>query len=591
MQQHTASVALNRKEPGSSGTITLIHCFAAEFWSEALIILVATLLWIPRLSGPIDLRWDSSVYYILGTSLTNGHGYRIESEPGAPAALQYPPLLPTIISLHQRAIGTTDPTVVAPWLRITYAILFLLYAVAVLRLAKRYLRPVFATTATLLCLLNPFTIFLSDLLFAEVPFALISVLFALVAAAGYSPARHWWHQISSFVLAASGFLLRSAGIVLLVAWVLDAMIRRRWRLFYLRAFISLVPVLGWQTYVSHVRLSREYSHPAYEYQRAPYQQHNVSYLENMWLIDPFKPELGAVTVRALLSRLGTSLGTVPSAMGEIVSAKEKDWRGSVLWVEGLVFTHRLLPVRLVRAPIFALSALVFAGIFVFIRRGEWIMTFVIVGSFALVCLTPWPGQFTRYLEPLAPFLTIAVMLGLVEITGILSRRRIPHGALVMQRFAVFLLLLAIFVEVHTAAWLFGQRAEQRIAFAGNKTETATKWFLYDRSWQAWQESINWINTHAPPTAIVATSSPHFSYLQTGRLAVFPPMEADPVEERRLLDSVPASYAIVDQLEFSDMTRRYLQPALELDPGPWRIVQKVGGASVYERRQTNAPSPF
>jgi hypothetical protein len=544
---------------------------------------------MPRLLGPIDLRWDASVYYLLGTSLTNGHGYRIESEPGAPAALQYPPLLPAIISLHQRVLGTCDPTLVAPWLRITYAFLFLIYAIAALRLAERYLRPAFATTATLLCLLNPFTIFLSDLLFAEVPFALISVLFALVAGATSRPWRRWWHELASFVLASSGFLLRSAGLALLGAWMLDAMVRRRWRLFCARALMSLVPVFGWQAYVAHVRSSAEYSHPAYEYQRAAYQYYNVSYFENMRLIDPFQPELGTLNSRAFVSRLATNLGTVPGVMGEIVSAKEKDWRGTVLWLQGLISSHRLFPISLVSVPLFTLAALVVAGLVDFIRRGEWIMTFIIAGSFALVCFTPWPSQFSRYLEPLAQFLTIAAVVGIVEITGILTRRGKAPAALTMQWASVLLLFLAIIVELHTAAWLFSERARQRGVFAHNKSQVVPKWFLYDQSWQAWQDAINWIDTHAAAEAIIATSSPHFYYLQTGRLAVLPPMERDPVREAHLLDAVPVSYVIVDELEFPDISRRYVLPLVESNPGSWRLVHKSRATAVYERTAPLLPS--
>ena len=76
-----------------------------KYWTSALVIGLAILLWLPRLSGPIDLRWDAGVYYLLGSSLATGHGYRILSEPGSPEAVQYPPLLPGIVALYARAFG------------------------------------------------------------------------------------------------------------------------------------------------------------------------------------------------------------------------------------------------------------------------------------------------------------------------------------------------------------------------------------------------------------------------------------------------------------------------------------------------------
>src|SRR6266566_2052537 len=129
----------------------------SRYWGEAVVVALALLLWVPRLSGPIDLRWDAGVYYVLGTSLASGHGYRILSEPGSPEALQYPPLLPAVVAVHEWALSTTNPDVVAPWLRILYAVLFLGYALAALALAKRYLRPLFAVTAVACTLLQPNT--------------------------------------------------------------------------------------------------------------------------------------------------------------------------------------------------------------------------------------------------------------------------------------------------------------------------------------------------------------------------------------------------------------------------------------------------
>ena len=254
-----------------------------------MVFVIAFSLWAPRLSGPIDLRWDASVYYVLGTSLATGQGYRILSEPGSPEALQYPPLLPAIVAVFQRVMGSTDPDVVAPWLRTLYAVIFLAYALAVLALAKRYLRPLFAVTAVALTLLQPNTIWLSDLLYTEIPFALISVLFVLVAVDGPFSSRPWLREAASFVLAAAGFLLRTAGVALLAAWVLEALVRRNWRLTLMRGFLALLPIIAWQTHVVRVSHSYEYAHPAYAYQRAPYLMYNVGYAENIGLFDPSHP--------------------------------------------------------------------------------------------------------------------------------------------------------------------------------------------------------------------------------------------------------------------------------------------------------------
>ena len=203
-------------------------------------VALALLLWAPRFSGPIDLRWDAGVYYLLGTSLAAGEGYRIASEPGSPEALQYPPLLPALVALYQWALGTADPEIVAPWLRSTYVALFVVYSLIVLALAKRYLSPGFALAATTLCMLHIMTIFLSDLLFAELPFAVVSVVFALVAASGMPTSRPWCARRHRLRLPRQGFFLRTAGVALFAAWVIEALVRRRWRLALVRGALAVV---------------------------------------------------------------------------------------------------------------------------------------------------------------------------------------------------------------------------------------------------------------------------------------------------------------------------------------------------------------
>src|SRR5262245_20214681 len=88
---------------------------------------LAVLSWVPRLAGPIDLRWDASVYYILGTSLAEGKGYKLLNEPGDIDTIQYPPLFPAIIAIHQWLLGTGDPILVGQWLRLSSFVVFVLY--------------------------------------------------------------------------------------------------------------------------------------------------------------------------------------------------------------------------------------------------------------------------------------------------------------------------------------------------------------------------------------------------------------------------------------------------------------------------------
>ena len=542
------------------------------------------MLWLPRLTGPIDLRWDAGVYYLLGTSLATGHGYRILSEPGSPEAIQYPPLLAAVVAGYEKMLGTTDPDVIAPWLRKSYAALFVLYGIAVLALARRYLRPTFALIATALCLLYVWTIFLSDLLYAEVPFALVSVLFVLVAGNAALSRRPWLREAVSFLLAAAGFLLRTAGVALLAAWVFEAGLRRRWTLAVARGALALLPLLSWQGYVVRVRASHHYKHPAYEYQRAPYLYYNVSYGDNVLLTDPSQPELGRVNAKAIASRLVANVPSAIIGLGETVSTERRFWIKALNSVQRMV-GQPVIGKNLVLIPILFLAGVVMSGL-VFLVRGGALLVALLVGiSIALMLTTPWPLQFPRYLAPLASFLAIAAVLSLSQLYSAVPR---------LGRVGLASFLLLTLVPQTYAAWgLFYDRAHQPASFIPGRGALGPRFFFHDQAWAEWEEAVAWLGERSTPEAIVATPESHLCYLLTQRQAVSPPIESDPVRARHLLESVPVSYVIVDKLGFTDVSRRYARPAVESDPMRWRLVHSVtNGTQIYEHtagQEQSAPT--
>lgn len=546
-------------------------------WAEALVVALAFLLWVPRLTGPIDLRWDAGVYYVLGTSLATGQGYRILSEPGSPEALQYPPLLPAVVALHERALGSTDTAVVGPWLRLSYALLFLFYGLAALALGRRYLPVGLAVAAVAMSLLQVNTLFISDLLFTELPFALVSVLFAIVTV-GPFPSRPWIREALSFVLAAAGFLLRTAGIALLAAWVLEALARRQWRLALTRCLLVILPVVAWQAHVMRVRGSYEYAHPAYEYQRAPYQFYNVSYAENVGPAGSSHADSIRARAGVFAVRLTTNLCRMGKRLGEAVSTSEGYWRGLVFDAQQRAFGRQFIPRSLVLLPIVALSALVIAGVGVLIHRRAWLMALIILVSVGLICTTPWPGQFQRYLMPLTPFLAIAAMLALFEVRAALRVSRLNRASRTAgQAAAIGLLLLPLIFQVYTASQLFSVREREGASFVAGHGNVGPRLFYSDLLWRGWEQAIAWIDQHSARSAIVATPYSHLCYLRIGHHAVSPPVDLDPARVRHLLASVPVSYVIVD--------RGYSLPAIESDCPEWHLVQSFEGTKLYERVAT------
>ena len=87
-------------------------------------------VWIPRWAGPLDLRWDGAVYYVLGTSIAEGKGYRLLHEPGEIEAIQYPPLLPLLAAAPQMVLGTSDPVIVGRSLKLFFFVFHACFVLA-----------------------------------------------------------------------------------------------------------------------------------------------------------------------------------------------------------------------------------------------------------------------------------------------------------------------------------------------------------------------------------------------------------------------------------------------------------------------------
>jgi len=526
---------------------------------------VSAALWAPRLQGPLDLRYDAGAYYTLGTSLAEGRGYRLLNEPGAIEAVQYPPLLPMIVAAHQWALDSRDPVRVGTALRWTWAALFVLYGAAVFALARQWLTSGWALVATLLVLLNLQLLWLSDALYAELPFACASVLFLLVAE------RDDRRGLAA-LFGAAAYLLRATGLALLVAWVVDAILQRRVLEAALRAFLAAFPIVVWQAYVAEVQQGPDYVAPHYAYQRAPYQFYNVDYATNLAYRDAFVPERGFATGAEVARRIGANLLALPEALGESISVRAEGPLAPVFRVVDppLPDDWSMTASRMGFTLIGVVAA---AGLVLLAVDGVLLPTLAWAAGLVLVALVPWPSQFGRYLMPLAPLTAVGIVLVFANAGRIASRAlQLATGTVIGVLIAAQVLVLAVVLaDRHEPVDATQPGAPQRL-------------FFYRPPWRGHDAALAWLGRHARPDAVVATTTPHRLWLATGLRAILPPFEPDPETADRLLASVPVEYLVIDELDFLDAARRYADPVVRAHPERWRQVYggPAGGPRIYQR---------
>jgi len=531
----------------------------------AILGLLVLALWLPRFHGPIDFRWDGGVYYVLGTSLAEGKGYRLLNEPGEIQANQYPPLLPLIIAAHQLVLGTSDPLVVGRLLRFSSFVAFMAYIFAIHALMRQHLSSAFAFWGTVVALLNVHTYFLSDLCFPDMLYGFLTVGFLLVyGREARTPSSAW-----AGAVAIAAFALRTAGIALLVAWIGEGLVRRQWKTALLRGLIAAIPVLSWFSYVQSVETSAAYQHPAYAYQRADYMFYNVSYAKNVSLIDPFDPALGYSTVGDRVGRFLSNVSVVPRYIGESVSSMRRVWEAEREEVSRRIGTD-VGPPWIVNVPLYVLGCLVLFGTALLVVNGQLLIPLCILSSVGLVCLTPWPEQFNRYLCPTVPLLALSLCTAIawalkqswqypvVRWGGIL---RVVAGSIVV---GICLQQVATTVAVYTKRHL-------EVRYHTRQGETVGyRLFFYMDSYRALDAGVDWLMAHAGSGDVIAVSMPHWVHLRTGNKVVMPPFESDPLKAQQLLDSVPVTYLILDEGLAID-SQRFTKGVVERFPERWKRV--------------------
>jgi hypothetical protein len=551
--------------------------------SERVVLLVlltlTILIWLPRFKGPIDLRWDGGVYYILGTSLAEGKGYRLLNEPGEIEAVQYPPLLPLIIASYQLILGTDDPTTVGRWLRFSAFIIFVLYIYIIFKFFESYLSLNWAFLATTICLFSMHICFLSDLCFPELLFSIFTILFVLSLGKQSSHAN----SILVYFLAVASYALRTIGLVALAVWILDSLLRKKFKQALLRGVFALIPIFCWQFYIVSVESSYEYNHPQYAYQRAPYLFYNVSYSRNVTFVDPFAPEKGATNTVGIMRRFASNAVYIPSNFGETVTALRAYWEN---WFEYLLLDIKgktFVTYWGTFLILYCIGFFVIIGLILqLLQQHRRIISLYTFAYVAVVCLTPFPQQYARYLMPIIPFLVLSLMVFLLFARNTSERFLLSKWSSFGKYLGATTLFVVLFTEL---LWFFTVYTvdHQQISYLDrNKQFINYRLFYYVKTEQDFDSCVSYLQQNAKPADVIAAGTPHWIFLRTGLKAVMPPFENDTTQAQQLLDSVPVRYLIIGQ----DVVKseRYTLQMVQQFPEQWKQVYSVPESSwaVYQR---------
>ena len=199
---------------------------------------------------PVGGFYDDGLYTILAKSLATGHGYRFLNLPGTPAAVHYPPGYPLLLALIWK-LGPAFPANVL-WFKLLNVVLLGVIAWTTCRYAIRVLQltPGLAVLATLLGTITIPILVLTTLVLSE-PLFLALLLPALILAERMTREGAIRRQ-AVFLGAVSAvvMLVRSIGVMLVIAVLVMWLVRRHWRAAAWYAAAALVVVAPWLVWSS-----------------------------------------------------------------------------------------------------------------------------------------------------------------------------------------------------------------------------------------------------------------------------------------------------------------------------------------------------
>lgn len=474
----------------------------------AVYLVLSVLLFDPKLS----VGGDNAIYLILANSLVQGTGYRNMHLPEEPEHTQYPPGFPWLLSLLQMVAGRVNFVVDKVFVLFTgVAAMFFVYRICEHRFQKKgWMTMTFTVSVPMLVTYN-------HQILTEIPFLAVSMA-AVYLLLKSGPRRRWFYWIA-FACVLAGFMLRTAGIALVLGTALLLVLRRQYR--YLAAFtvLFLLVFLPWQIRNAGIPGGHSYS-------------------EQFFARNPYIPDFGRAGVKDFAIRIGQNFvkycfAVVPQSM---LAMFGPGWpsvgAGAVL--SGLTVLGFVLSVR---------SWSIIEGYFVF----------------ALAVLFGWPALWAgeRFLLPLAPLVAVYIFTALLWL-----RRKVRW-----QYLAVVLAGVMVAVNAVKLGLEVKRQVGSNIGCLKGDRHAG-----YTDDWRRYFECIDWIRENIPKDKVVLARKPEFVYLLSGRKSHCYPFTGD---RAAVAEAVAKSdYILFDHFRWTNLTRVFLAPVLKSDEDRFRYVFKT-----------------
>lgn len=467
--------------------------------------------------GSLDLNGDNITYYLLGKRIATGLGFTNATSIHHEPHTHFPPAFPYLISFIITLFGDDMDNVVAVNGLLLYGSLLLFYFIA-----KGLTKSTgFAFAATVLVTLNAMIMRYSVTAMSEVPFifsTLLGIFFLVKADKNEKGWKNIWLYLSVLFMVVA-YYTKTTGVALIGAAVLYFAFSKKWK--ETAIVVSLAFLLMFPWYLRNKGLGN-------------------SYAGQMMQVNPYKPELGNLTLETFKERVKNNFKRYISVdipmtvycMDVTFETPPTSW-----WLMGL-----------------GVIALALFGIW----RLKQLQLFLLAyfgATFFILLLWPdvWGGS--RFILPMIPAVMICVYWGIIDGVQLIVKR---------LNFSVSPYFLLLF------SFLFVRPLE---AMPANlKTPMPANYVNYF-------EMAKWCKQNLPKDAIISARKPDMFILYSDLMTIGDKPSLDDKEVLDYFRKNGVDYVVIEQLGFSS-TSKYLIPAVQKNQDKFTVALLLKDPDTY-----------
>lgn len=475
----------------------------------------------------VALLGDNTAYYILGKALADGEGYTNVFSVHKTPANHFPPGYPAIIASCMSVFSQDVDTIKTLNGFFFFGAIMLCYALFI-RFSKNHH---LAFVTCLIISLNYHMLMFSTVMMSEIPFMFISCL-SLLIFSYIDLDKPFYKQVLFFVFIAIIVLaiyVRTAGVALLAGYLLYMLYNKKW----IYAFVTVALFISFQM----------------PWQARSKKLGGSNYVRDLFMKNPYRPELGAMDISDWFKRIGTNTERyitkeIPNASFPFIKIDYKESPGFMGWFKGLLL--------LGLAVLGVLKA----------KEKKLLLAGYLLGTSGILALWPdvWFGA--RFILPIIPFVIWAVFNGLFFIVTWLVEKLKLNGLTKIVQYAPFLLLILI------PAFTPQVKALHLSAENGHPDK-----------FQNYLDIAIWAKNNTPKDAVFSCRKPSLFYVFSDRKVTG--FKNSTVQEDLINDFVEngVDYVVLDQMGYSS-TGRYLYPAIQKYPEKFPLVYQLKKPDTY-----------